>query len=290
MMGDLSGRFLIENVGAGVLAPALATALLAWAATRFPARPTLQRALGALALPVGFLAGYLLLPWAPIRPTQPWHWLPWVAVVSAAAGVLGALAGPRWGLRLVAIALAAAVSAWCLVPDWTEWLDRQPVAIGALAVLLTALATTIRPLAVRPSTGGRRLVVLLAVATIAGALVLGLSQNLKFAQLAGLIAASLGGWVLVAWRGNPVPLADAIPAWAVLVGGLMFLGWAYSFSSVPLASYLLVPCAPLGLWVVEAGWPWELRGARRIIGQVLCVVLPLLVALGLAIAADLAMA
>lgn len=286
-MNSVSARFLLENVGAGVLAPALVTALVPWLATRFTTRPAVGGAIAALALPLGFLCGYGLFPWAPIHPDQPWHWLPAVAVAMGVAGAVGAPAGSRWAVRLSGLVAASALAAWCVVPEWADWKDDRLRTIAVLAVALTVLTVAIRPLAARVP--GRSLPGLLAIVTVVGAVILGLSQNLKFAQLAGVIAASLGGWTLMAWRRGTASSADALPAWVGLVGGLMFLGWAYSFSAVPAASYALVPCAPLGLWLADLGVPRSRQGAGRAAVRGIGVALPLLVALGLALAADLAM-
>ena len=44
-------------------------------------------------LAISYLAGYMVLPrsWAPLKPEQPWHWLPYLGLVAATIGLSGVL-------------------------------------------------------------------------------------------------------------------------------------------------------------------------------------------------------
>src|SRR5262245_19884057 len=128
------------------------------------------RWLGAAALAGGFFAGYVGLGWAPLRPAEPWHWLPWLALL---AGVAGALPLPGV-LRAVLWLGVAALAAWLLfVPgeDWEALRQRCYLAVGGGVLALGLLI----PMARRQP--GPGLPLLLALAALAGAVVLERSSN-----------------------------------------------------------------------------------------------------------------
>src|SRR5439155_15355981 len=78
------------------------------------------------------------------------------------------------------------------------------------------------------------------------------SANLKSAQLAGALAATLGAVTVLAVLVPGQPLAaGAVLVVAVLLPGLLAAGRFYSFSDVPLSSYVLAAAAPLGLAIPE---------------------------------------
>lgn len=265
---------IVQSLLLGALLPVLlALAPLLALRLRPGAGDAAARAAGALALGAGFLAGYTALGGASLRPAEPQDWLPTLALL---AGTVGPLEGLHrlppalgWGLRLGVAALAAML----LLPNWLAaepagW--RWRLGIGAAVF---GLWTALDALAVRRP--GNGFAPLLALTAVAGAAVLMCASTAKFAQAAGVLAATLAGTAL-AVRGEPSPLRGLVPGVAVLLPGLMAEGAMNTFSDVPFASFALVAAAPLML-CAGGGRGWRAATAA--------VLLPLAVAVGLAVAA-----
>jgi hypothetical protein len=265
-------EFIAQTLLLGALLPAvLALAPLLVLRLRPGAGDVAQRAAGAMALGVGFLAGYAALGGEPLRPAEPQDWLPALALLAGAVGTLEGL--PRtptalgWALRLGVAGLAA----WLLLP---QWLAAKPTAwqwqLGIGAAILGLWAALDALAARRP---GNWFAPLLALTAAVGAAVLMCASTAKFAQAAGVLAATLAGAAL-AIRGQFLPLRGLVPGVAVLLPGLMAEGAMNTFSDVPLASFALVAAAPLML--VAGGRGWRVATAA--------VLLPLAAAVGLAVA------
>ena len=77
----------------------------------------------------------------------------------------------------------------------------------------------------------------------------------SYADLAGMLAGTLGGCVLVScFRPGRAFVAGMIPGFAVLLGGLLLDGWFTTYNDkAPLASFLLVLLAPPFLHVSFTG-------------------------------------
>ena len=120
----------------------------------------------------------------------------------------------------------------------------------------------------------------------AGAVVLVQSGNMKITQLNGAAAASMLGCLLCSLltRHRPM-LQSAIAAFAVVLSGLMYVGFAHSFSRVPTASYVLNVTAPTALWL-GVGPLRKLPGLRGAATRALPELIPLAVALALALMAE----
>jgi hypothetical protein len=83
----------------------------------------------------------------------------------------------------------------------------------------------------------------------AAAVVLALSGSLRFAQIALAMAAALFGIVIVAAvRRDESQLTGIALLFSVASVGCLLIGRVNSFSNVPLASYLMIPAAPLFAW------------------------------------------
>ncbi len=277
---------------AGLLPGGVALLVLGVPVWRRPelSEPAVRR-LGALALAGGFVAGYVALEWppprstdfrawwawlstAPLPPTEPWRWLPWLAVL---AGVVAALPGvPRAALWLGVAALAA----WLLFVPGEEWeplRQRCYLAVGGGVAALGLLM----PIARRQP--GPGLPLLLTLAALAGAVVLERSSNARLAQLAGVLTAVLTAGVLVARSLPQRPVAVGLaPGVAVLLPGLMAEGYFYTFSDVPLTSFALVAAAPLAAGLTLLPGLRALPGPARTGIRAVAVLLPLGVAVALA--------
>ena len=96
-----------------------------------------------------------------------------------------------------------------------------------------------------------------------------------FGRLAALPAGALAGTTIAVWalRKPDYDLRSLALPYAVIVGGNAFAGYVYP--SPPLCLMLLIPLAPLGLWLCASGPLRRLEGARAIVGQALCVLIPI---------------
>jgi len=262
-----------EALGFGVLLPAVMAALVL---LPLRLRPSMgdrtARLLGGFAIASGFLAGYIGLGFAPLKPDDAWNWLPWLGLGAAVAGLID---HPWWLAALVRLA-GAALAAWLLVPGWESadlWRLDARVLLGLMVFLVWS---TDRPLA---KAANRLWLILLLLATAAGTTVLMLGGSAKLAQLAGVLSATVLAANLIMPSG-PTPPPGILPVAAILLPGLMASGLFDTHSAVPRASYFL-PAFVLLLLDNAALVPAESR-----VRFVLLVLLMLGAAVGLAYGAE----
>lgn len=265
----------------GVAAPAIVSGVVFLAVGRLGRGDAASRQAAALAVTAGFLAAYVAYDWAPLAPKESWQWLPYLAVAAAIVAPAGLAQGIGRIERGALFLVLGAAAAWFLVPDWKEiepTRHRHMLTLGAGTWLLCwfwdATAGRIR---------GGAMPISVFFAASAGAAVLGFAGILKFVHLAAALAAGVAGWLLASLiRSRETSFRGATAACAVLLGGLMYSGRVSSYSGVPLASYVLVPAAPVCLWVLAAGLLSRLPMGWRAVAGVAVVILPLTVAVVLA--------
>lgn len=256
----------------------------------------------ALALAAGFFAGYWLLPpWASLLPQRHWQWLPYVALAAAFAGWTSGpsaspgrtggpldfprrTGGPSYVAWILWVGLPL-VSAWLLVPTWATLWPPRLTAIPLLALYLVLEMGLLAALPERLT--GRLLVSLMTACAIAVALSIAIGVSLKLAQVAALAAAALTGCAAAGFvprarlaSGEPARAISSrgiIPIFAVLVGGLAFVGAIEPDPPLPIV--LLAPAAPLVLWLFAAGPLAKVSGWKAAALQVAAVLLPLAIAL-----------
>jgi hypothetical protein len=221
-----------EALGFGVLLPAVVAAVvLLPLRLRSGLGDRAARLLGGLAIALGFLAGYIGLGFAPLKPEDAWNWLPWLGVGAALAGLADR---PWWLAELVRLA-GAALAAWLLVPGWESadlWRLDARVLLGLMVFLVW---TTDRPL---PDSTNRLWLLLLTLAAATGAVVLLFGGSAKLAQVGGVLTATLAAATLVMPSGLTPP-PGIVPVVGVLLPGLMASGLFDTHSAVPRASYFL---------------------------------------------------
>jgi hypothetical protein len=231
----------------------------------------------------GIALGYVLLPeWAPLSPERHWQWLPYLAI---AAAILGAIAsGDRvsfWERALVR-AILSAVAALAIVPFWESLQPPRTISVPLLGCYFYLLITLIA--AVPQQLQGRTFTALLTLSAITTTLVVAIEVSLKFGHLGAVLFSSFAG---VAACGLFFPLrsteaSDASPSialsnrslvalYGVAIGGLAFVG---AIEKAPPATPLLVlPAAPLVLWLFAFGPLRRLTGVSAIALKVLAVLL-----------------
>ena len=203
-----------------------------------------------LGLLAGFvaLAGSIQIDWDFLKPDDGWDWLLGLAILATLVGGIAGRPGSvsfglRWGVRLV----VAGLEGWLLAraekvhPAWALGIA---LAVLSLWGLLDRLARR------RP---GITLPALLATIALIAAAVLELAGLLSFAQMAGVLGAVLVGLACLArWMPEASPARGAVPAFAVMVPGLMFTGELNTYSDVPPTSFGLVLAAPLALALIDS--------------------------------------
>jgi hypothetical protein len=238
----------------GLIIPAAVAAaiLLTW--RRLLPGEWAKRSGASFALVAGFVAGYALLDLGEWKPRFYWHWLPYVALLTLVAGALQSLKG-KWRIAGAIVALATVVFAlWLLLPTWSKIVEIRTAYYAIWIPLTFGIGMLIAPLLRKPL--GERFPqalpgIILAAAFFCASAVIFLSGSGKLAQIAGAaFGAMLGIGIVGCFRRDGNELSDLATPQAVLLCGLLLVAQVDSHSDVPLACYLVVPLAPLALWLV----------------------------------------
>jgi hypothetical protein len=237
----------LEIFGLAAIVSAAVSLFVAWLARRLLPAST-QRATLPAALAIGFFAGYLALPrsWAALAPDQAWHWLPYLGFAAAIAGSMPTRA---W-LRRLGVLCLAVLAGYFLAPDWPVFGLSRPGSVVIAALYFWLIAALLEALPSRLL--GPAFVGLLALTATLSAVAIGAEVSLRFAQLGaiaagGLAACWLGGF-LNARPAEPA-IRGLIPLFAVLVGGIAFVGCVEPDPPAP--GLLVLPFVPLiwSLWL-----------------------------------------
>jgi hypothetical protein len=266
--------FSAAEILLGFVLPAVFAAGMFLALARTSPEGVLGRFGPALAFAGGFLLGYFLLRLGPVAPESHWHWLPYGVLLALIVGPVSRAAGVTWVERVLLYALVAAVAGWWLVPTWEDLEPSRTSQLLFWAALVVLSASLLEPLAGRFSGSLLGLVLFFTMVCASGVLALG--GSLRFAQIAGAGAGSLAGLAIVARWGREVDSLQGVAmGFVILIWGSLLVGRVNSFSSVPLASYVLLPLAPLSLWLFARGPLSRLEGAKR---TLIAISLPLAIA------------
>lgn len=245
----------VNDVLFGFVIPLVIAAVI----DRSVARPgnfaALRNIAANLGLAAGFVAGVWLLKLSPLRPTAHWHYLPYIAMVAAIAAIVGGAWGPF--ARSVTAAVVLGATAYLLVPTWDDLKPTRMVLIVGWAVAAFGLDTLTSAL---PSRHSPKVIAAIGIATAFGvASLMLMAGSLRFAQFGGCMAAVFCGLALSRWRlsrskesaisAQPSSWPEISLIFVCLAAGVTLVGQLNSFSDVPLLCYVLVPLAPLGLWV-----------------------------------------
>lgn len=250
----------VADIGYGFLAPA-GVAAIVFMLARLCCGDTGRRIAPAVAVVAGFLTGYGLLGLGPIRPNAHWEWIPYAALLTLAVGPSSCATTVAACERLFYYLAASVVLAHLLVPNWENLEPSATVYIIAWTFFAGLLAWTLEPLSNRCSP--LLYAIVLTGTAVCCAVVLVLSGSLRFGQIAGSAAGALTGLSLVLLLVRSPALLTGIGfSFAVLIAGALLVGRVHSFSDVPLASYLLIPLAPLFLWVAALPPVSRLTGWR----------------------------
>lgn len=267
---------LVELLAYGLLVPAAVAAAGYWLGRRlFPPRIG-ERWAAPLAVALGVMAAYALLPdWASLVPQRHWQWLPYLGLLAAVVGP-AAQAAQRflWWRYVIFLALAGVTAAF-LVPTWPSLAPSRPISIVLLATYLFAVMALVDALPDRLY-GWPFLMALLLTAFGLAAL-LAAEVSIRFGQLAGMLGAALAGLAVAARFTSLGDYRGTIPVFAVLAGGLAYAGAIEP--ELPAPALLLAAAAPLALWICARGPLAKIQGRFSIALQCGAVLLPLALAL-----------
>jgi hypothetical protein len=210
-------------------------------------------------------------------PAENWQWLAWLGVLAC---LIQAATNNKWILGIF-YSLFVLLAAWLLVPAFERLADERWYWLTAVAlVLLLSLGSSIL-LANRLA--GPALPFYWLLATFSGVLLVFCASILTFAQFGVILVGVIAGCCVACWRFPTRPLASAIgPGWAVFYSGLLLEARLYTFSSVPLISYVLLLCAPLTIWLTALPGVQKMKSGWRIAWGVLLLMAPIAVGLYLA--------
>lgn len=211
-----------------------------------PVNPPLP-ALASIVLPISLAAGLLVAVTIQrgevAAPTQYWHWLP-------IAGLATALVYSPFTLlptlpRRIGWAIAAAWSAWLLVPTWPNLEPAPSVLIPCVAIYLFCLGWLYELAASRGRAAQHFTILIATSVTLSGSIAVLFS--LAYAEVALMIAASLAGcWIstmIVKCKlGSLVPVMTCA---SLLLGGIAFASFIYP--QPPIYEFLLVPLVPTAM-------------------------------------------
>ena len=265
----------------GLLAPAVLAGvvlLLGWIGRR--AQPDGRDWLGALAVGGGFALGHaLFLRDLPSFPPQ--QATAALFYVACGAVLVGLVASAGWGWRASVARLAVSLATpWLVLRNLAaRWEETRAVGeLGVLGLGLFAVWSASERWARRRPGASVPLALWLCAAASSWALLLGRTSS--YAQLGGVLAATLGAAVVVAWLRPALALVGGAGA-AVLVNGALAITGAY-IAYLPREAAALLVLAPLAGWLGERGPLARLRPARGALARMLLVALPCGVAVWLA--------
>ncbi len=237
-----------------------------------------------MALGTGYLAGAVgVLGWPSFPAAESIQWLFYFAIAAAVLGILQSLwPDPlwlRWGSRLL---LTTGLLWFFLEPireyEW-EGAARWYWLVG-LAVAMLGVWASLGSLAERLP--GASLALVLIIVTTGTSVVALRSGFAKFAQLGGVLTATLGACWLIALRKPSFSLAPGgIDVVAVILCGL-WLG-IYFFAEMPAGAGVLLALAPSLAWLSQLALvrklnPWVAASINAVLVAV-PVVIAILVAL-----------
>ena len=262
----------------GILTPAVVAGLLWLIAAGAGGEADARRSwAGALAVIVGFWAGYVTLNWdggdlaASLtafvgEPKETGY----IVAAALAVGLLDSLVGER--NRLVASAALGAVVVglmYLLVGDLfgDPWSTLGTVVrIAVVGVGFAAMRAPLEDRAARSS--GATLPVVLTLIGTGAALVLALRGTARIGQHIGILTAAAGASIPIAWWRGWLSLdRGAISAFTVILAGLFLSGYFYMFGA-PLVASLLLLAAPHALWIAEIGPLGKLSGWKATLSRV----------------------
>ncbi len=196
-----------------------------------------------------------LLPWKPDDPAKPWLWLPRVALVLVAVGLISRWIGmiathylPErrwWGANLLVwaprIAAVALTCGWLVSEKWaTEDAWLMP-ALGAAMLLEWIVLDGLSRSEASAEVAGYQAAIFLTASMM---LLYHHWATVSFIAL--IVGSTMFGIAVVAGIAK-ADTSGAVPASVGILPGLLLAGWMSQDSKIPLAAFWIVALAPLVL-------------------------------------------
>lgn len=276
---------LLWTIAGVALVPALVSAALTWLILRFVPEDAAGRYASAVGCGVGFFCGFAILETTALKPTSAWHWIAWCSAAAMVAGPVCLAQGIRRSERWLVHAIVALVAALLLVP--ARILPVSGWHVVSFTVGAAGLSVFVVELGRRHSS--RMLAAALCASALCAAALMGAEISLRYGQLAGVLAAALGGcWLGLGGRsaaGEGLMRGTGL-LYAITLGGLMLS--VFLSPGTPPWHLLLVLFAPLSLWFCGIGPVARLEGWRALLVRAAAVGVPLAVATAITVRALLA--
>jgi len=232
----------------GVAFPSLFSAAVATAGWMlfWKSRPPLFG--GAWAAPVGIGTAYLIAAYMfarpPLPPIMAQDWVLVAAILVIGRGLKEHFFCSTPGAIPAARVLTAGIAV-LLVGRFADGNRALMIAIPSAIIALDSVL--LERLAARRS---NIFAALLSTAVASGvAVVLIVSGSAKLAQMAGIVAAAVGPWIVAALFRRDAALGSGVFAWMLLSYTLLLCGHWYA--DVPVASLVLMAAAPALPWLFE---------------------------------------
>lgn len=244
--------FSLNDIVFGIAIPtAVVMAILFFAQRAALTRPYAM----LLSIAVAFPVGYFPLSLGPLAPESHWHWIPATVIGACLVAALLTAFGSNRSTQAVAFTLTTLAAGWFLVPTWPDLAPSRSIYLATWPILTAGIAFFLnKMLLFRPVRSTASMLVVVCFTT--SVLVI-LSDNLRFAQMALILAGVNIGVLLYSEsflcstnttkpherkRDLPVTALAGLPI-AISICGLLLVARVNSFSAVPLIAYLLPPMA-----------------------------------------------
>jgi hypothetical protein len=227
-----------------------------------------SRVIAALGIIIGLL---LLASKTSLAPGQFYEWVLYLAVFGAFLSGLTRAEGVTRGERWTGVYVFAPIAAWMIVPHWPEFVPSWRIQWAGMSLAIMLLTGLLYPLSQLLPGRAFPWWLMLAMATTS---VLLFDQSETFGVMAALPTGALAGCAVAAMA------AKETPDWrsAVLPFVVFLVGYAYTgavYPTEPNWLMLLLPFAPLALWICTIGPLARLTGLRAVTLQAACVIVPL---------------
>jgi hypothetical protein len=271
----LNSATAIKLAWHGAVIPAVAALVVFFAIGWLCPKDAVNRYRATIAFAAGVFLGFILLPsTTTLVPSQIWEWIPYLGLLAAFITGLTRASGTLRGERWVAIYVVSLVAALLIVPTWPELSPPRPIQVAVMAAGMAALTAVLFPLSRRLP--GATFPWWLMVAAATTSLLIMLEQSETFGWPAALPAGALAGCIAAALvTKGPVDWGGLAFPYAVVAVGYAYLGSVYPIP--PLWMLLIVPIAPITLWICTVGRWAQVHGIRAFILQAVCVLTPIIV-------------
>jgi hypothetical protein len=209
-------------------------------------------------------------------PDRSWHWMFYLVPLAGVAGVISSSPKASWFNRCFLVATLAVLAGGLLSARPSLWAPR-PVIVLLIFAYIVALWLSLEPLSKRVTPGtlaaGCALVAAAAAAMIAeqasltdGKILMGAAGGFAAVALAATLLKNAEQAV-----GMSVPFAITLGGWA----------WVEALFEARLWPLLIIPLAPLAMWLTQVG---PLKPSRQLVTTIMslaCVLAAVVVAGGL---------